>query len=83
MAKSGKATPVAKPPSGNGHVKRGSTKALSVSVSPTLKEGLKNRTEQISRSLFDTGGANLFEALLSRAILVLEAQERPAVQAAT
>ena len=61
MAKSGKATPLAKPPSGNGHVKRGSTKALSVTVFPTLKEGLKNRAEQISRSLFDTGGANLFE----------------------
>src|SRR4029453_17575316 len=62
MSKSAKATANSKPHNGNGtHGRQPPTgkKKLNVSLSSTLEEGLRNRTEQISRSLFNSEGADM------------------------
>jgi DNA gyrase subunit A len=55
MAKSAKAIVLADPQKRNGTA----TKALNVAVSSTLEEGLRNRTEQISRSVLSADGADV------------------------
>src|SRR4051812_4970838 len=60
MAKSTKATANSKPHNGplNGNG-RGGEKSLDVTNPSTLEKGLRNRTEQISRSLFNPEGADM------------------------
>src|SRR4051794_8155555 len=60
MAKSAKATAPSQAHNGNGkHAAPKPGKELNVTVPPTLEEGLRNRTDQISRSLFSTEGADM------------------------
>jgi hypothetical protein len=60
MAKSAKATAPSKAHNGNGrHAAAKGDQGLNVSLPSTLEEGLRNRTDQISRALFSTEGADM------------------------
>jgi len=60
MAKSAKATAPSKAHNGNGkHAAAKPQTGLNVPDPSTLEEGLRNRTEQISRALFSTEGADM------------------------
>jgi DNA topoisomerase VI subunit B len=70
MAKSAKATASSKPLNGNGShqpAKPAAKQELNVTVPSTLEEGLRNRTEQISRSLFNPEGADMSVSATLRA----------------
>ena len=70
MAKSAKAAAASKSVNGNGShkpAKPAEKGALNVIIPSTLEEGLRNRTEQISRSLFNPEGADMSVSATMRA----------------